>query len=173
MLRQRFCTALCRGRRLCRPFCPVSPDCLFCSDTATVASQTYFFCCARKSRQKDALGDALYCALPRAIFSRPGGRRFFTLPIAFSSGKCTTRIFGQTASISILLISGILGGYDSAQQFVGADAHIGPRSAHRFHGNLRRIRRCAAISTAACFTIFLRGNDYRWERCHHAGGAVV
>ena len=74
-----------------RPFCPVSPDCLFCSDTATVASQTYFFCCARKSRQKDALGDALYCALTRANFwplrglNALFGRRIVIFPIAFAS----------------------------------------------------------------------------------------
>ena len=36
-----------------------------------------------------------------------------------------------------------------------------------------RIRRGAVISTAACFAILLRGNCYRWERCLHAGGAVV
>ena len=85
-------------------------NCLFCGNAATVASQTYFFCLARKSRQKDALGDALYCALTRAIFIYAlFGRRIVTVPIAFSSGKCTTRICGQTASISVLLISGILG----------------------------------------------------------------
>ena len=37
----------------------------------------------------------------------------------------------------------------------------------------RRTRRCVLHSTAACFTIFLRGNCSRWERCLHAGGAVV
>ena len=37
----------------------------------------------------------------------------------------------------------------------------------------RRIRRWPAISTAACFAIPLRGNCFRWERCLHAGGAVV
>ena len=37
----------------------------------------------------------------------------------------------------------------------------------------RHIRRCVLHSTAACFAISLRGNCYRWERCHHAGGAVV
>ena len=36
-----------------------------------------------------------------------------------------------------------------------------------------RIRRGAVISTATCFAILLRGNCYRWERCLHAGGAVV
>ena len=37
----------------------------------------------------------------------------------------------------------------------------------------RRTRRCVLHSTAACFTIFLRGDCSRWERCLHAGGAVV
>ena len=37
----------------------------------------------------------------------------------------------------------------------------------------RRMRRWPVISAAACFAIFLRGNCFRWERCLHAGGAVV
>ena len=37
----------------------------------------------------------------------------------------------------------------------------------------RQIRRCALHSTAACFSIPLRSNCSRWERCLHAGGAVV
>ena len=37
----------------------------------------------------------------------------------------------------------------------------------------RRIRRCVLNCMAVCFVIFLRGNYHRWERCHHAGGAVV
>ena len=37
----------------------------------------------------------------------------------------------------------------------------------------RRTRRCVLHSTAACFAISLRGNCSRWERCLHAGGAVV
>ena len=88
---------------------------LFCGNAATVASQTYFFCCARKSRQKDALGDAIYCALTRAILwplrglNALFGRKAATFPIAFGADKCTTRSCGQTASTSVLLISGILG----------------------------------------------------------------
>ena len=70
----------------------------------------YFFCCARKSRQKDALGDAPYCALTRAnLFNALFGRKTVIFPIAYTSGKCTTRRRGQTAIISVLLISGILG----------------------------------------------------------------
>ena len=59
--------------------------------------------------------------------------------------------------------------YDVAQHVVGADAHIGPANI----GHHRRIRRWPAISTAGCFASFLRGSDSRWERCLHAGGAVV
>ena len=47
--------------------------------------------------------------------------------------------------------------------------HIG--SANIWHH--RRIRRCVLHSTAVCFAISLRGNYSRWERCLHAGGAVV
>ena len=35
------------------------------------------------------------------------------------------------------------------------------------------MRRWPVISAAACFAIALRGNCFRWERCLHAGGAVV
>ena len=78
--------------------------------------------------------------------------------------------------------------YDSAQHVVGADGersrqrrrsatdaayplrvHIGP--ANIWHH--RRIRRWPVISTAGCFALSLRGNCFRWERCLHAGGAVV
>ena len=48
-----------------------------------------------------------------------------TVPIAFSSGKCTTRICGQTASISVLLISGIL------SQFRSCTAPCRGRCPHR------------------------------------------
>ena len=79
-------------------------------------------------------------------------------------------------------------GGDSARQFVGADGersrqrrrsatdaayplrvHIGP--ANIWHH--RHIRRWPVISTAGCFALSLRGNCFRWERCPHAGGAVV
>ena len=78
--------------------------------------------------------------------------------------------------------------YDVAQHVVGADGersrqrrrsatdaayplrvHIGP--ANIWHH--RRIRRWPVISTAGCFALSLRGNCFRWERCPHAGGAVV
>ena len=66
--------------------------------------------------------DASYCALPRAIFwplrglNALLGHKTVTILIAFGS--------------------------DIAYRSVGADAHIGPRSARRFDENLRQIRNC-------------------------------
>ena len=50
-----------------------------------------------------------FMALTRRFFSALFGRKADTFPIAYGSDECTTRICGQTASISVLLISGILG----------------------------------------------------------------
>ena len=50
---------------------------------------------------------ARFLAVPRP--ERPDGRRTAIFLIAYGSDECTTRICGQTASISLLLISGILG----------------------------------------------------------------
>ena len=119
----------CRNRRSAADFVPhpvgadahigalfrYSPECRFYSNTVTVPSATYFFCCARKSRQKEALGDALYCALTRAILwplrglNALFGHRIAIFPTAYSSDECTTHSCGQTVSTSVLLISGILG----------------------------------------------------------------
>ena len=78
-----------------------SPEFLLCGDTAAVPPAAYFFCCARKSRQKDALETVLYCSLTRAIlFDVLFGRKTVTFSIAFGS--------------------------DIVYGFVGADAHIGP-----------------------------------------------
>ena len=79
---------------------------LKCGIAASVPPAAYFFCLARKSRQKDALGDAIYCALTRANFwplrgpNALFGRKTVTFPTAFGS--------------------------NIAYRFVGADAHIGP-----------------------------------------------
>ena len=75
----------------------------------------YFFCLARKSRQKDAPGRVILRAHAREFLAaprpeRPDGRKISIFPIAYTSDKCTTRIYRQTVSISVLLISGILGG---------------------------------------------------------------
>ena len=75
----------------------------------------FFSVLPEKNGEKRGAGAALYCALTRAIFwplrglNALFGRRIATIPMAFGSGKCTTRICGQTASTSVLLISGILG----------------------------------------------------------------
>ena len=62
----RFFVNICRGRCPHRPFCPDSPDCHFHGNAVTVASQTHFFCLARKSGQKEALGDGAGCtAVPQ------------------------------------------------------------------------------------------------------------
>ena len=101
----------------------------------------------------------LYCALPRAILwplrglNALFGRRIVIFPVAYGSDECTTRICGQTASISVLLISGILG------QFRSCTAPCRGRCPQKFTIERdilhhRRIRRCAVISTAGCFTIF-------------------
>ena len=80
--------------------------------------------------------DAVYIARCRArFFDALFGRRFVTSPIAFNSGKCTTRICGQTASTSVLLISGILG------RLRYCTAYCRGRCLHRPIGNLRIRRR--------------------------------
>ena len=103
-----------------------------------------------------------------------------------TQGDGKTRCCGmQSTSTDLPIVHSI---YILLYMFVGADGersrrrrrsatdaayplrvHIGPANiAHP-----RRIRRCVLHSTAACFTISLRSNDSRWERCLHAGGAVV
>ena len=102
-----------------RPFrCSSSPNC-----KRFAGLQFGSICLARKSRQKDALGDAPYCALRRAIFwplrglNALFGRRIVIFPIAFAS--------------------------DTAYRSVGADAHIGPFGQflirHRFPRNRRAL----------------------------------
>ncbi len=78
-----------------------------CGNAATVPPAAYFFCCARKSRQKDALENDLW-RLRADSFQRPDGRRIATIPMAFGADKCTTRSYRQAESIPVLLISGIL-----------------------------------------------------------------
>ena len=64
----------------------------------------------------------------------------------------------------------------SAPSSLTAALAIGPYKHVQQNANIqhhRRIRRRVLHSTAACFTISLRGNCYRWERRLHTGGAVV
>ena len=79
-----------------RPFrCSSSPNC-----KRSAGLQFGSVCLARKSRQKDSLGDALYCALTRANFwplrglNALFGRRFVTIPMVFTADECTTRSCG-------------------------------------------------------------------------------
>ena len=53
------------------PFVRFHRTAIKCGNAAAVSPTAYFFCLARKSRQKDALGDAPYCALTRANFFTP------------------------------------------------------------------------------------------------------
>ena len=64
----------------------------------------------------------------------------------------------------------------SAPSSLTAALAIGPYKYLQWNADIlhhRRMRRWPVVSAAACFTIFLRGNCFRWERCLHAGGAVV
>ena len=153
------------------------------------ASGGLLFLLRQKKYAKRGAEDALYCALTRANF-RPlrglnalFGRKNVIFPIAYGSDKCTTRICGQTAIILFLLISGIpgqshscIGPYRRLQKRTGRTESFAPCKDLQWNKNIlhhRRIRRCVLYSTAACFAISLRGNCFRWERCLHAGGAVV
>ena len=166
-----------------RPACPDSPDCLFCSDTATVAPRAYFFCLARKSRQKEAPGDALYCALPRAFLAAPRPER----PLrAQDCNRSDSFQFRQMYYTQLRIDSSRFrfcsfpeystGGPMRASAPTNVSKTMFGRTILSALSNIVhhwRIRRGAVISTAACFAILLRGNCYRWERCPHAGGAVV
>ena len=44
----------------------------FCKFASSLAPQAYFFCCSRKSMQKEELGTRLYCAHTRAVGERHG-----------------------------------------------------------------------------------------------------
>ena len=140
-------------------FSGIHRNCPFCSYTTTVPPAAYFFCLARKSRQKEALGDALYCALTRAIFwplrglNALFGRKADTFPMAYGSGQ--------------MYYTHLRAACDN----FGSAHFRNTRPVTILHH--RRIHRWPAISTAACFAIPLRGNCFRWERCLHAGGAVV
>ena len=120
----------------------LAPDCLFCGDTVAVASQTHFFCLARKSGQKETL--EANRILPQAT---EGARRRTLRPAhknlsanLYYSAACV-----ETTLPSIAVATQGAGktpcrGNRSAsthspvvhnfcvllQMFVGADAYIGP-----------------------------------------------
>ena len=92
------------------PSCPVSPELPCVRQRRNCRSAGLLFLLRQKKQAKRGAGDALYCALTRAIFIYAlFGRRIATVPMAFGADKCTTRSLGQTAIIPFLLISGILG----------------------------------------------------------------
>ena len=139
--------------------------------------------CQKKQAKRFAWRRVILRAAAREFLAAPRGlnalfgRRIATIPMAFGSGKCTTLRKRQSGAISILLISGILGGgpmWASAPTNV-CEKQTGQTTMSALTNMLhhRRIRRWPAISTAVCFSIFLRGNCFRCERCLHAGGAVV
>ncbi len=109
-----------------------------------------------------------FLAAPRGL-NALFGRRIATIPMAFGSVNVPHAFAGRLHQFWFCSFPEYSADYDVAQHVVGADAHIGPANI----GHHRRIRRWPAISTAACFAIPLRGNCFRWERCLHAGGAVV
>ena len=136
LLRRRFCTAPCRGRCLHRPSCPILPELPLNAVTPRLLLRRPTFSVAPEKVGKKMRLDAFYIARCRArFFDALFGRRFVTSPIAFNSGKCTTRICGQTASTSVLLISGILG------RLRYCTAYCRGRCLHRPIGNLRIRRR--------------------------------
>ena len=125
-----------------RPLVRFHRNCRAYGNAATVAPRAYFFCCARKSRQKEA-PETRYIARSRARFlftpySGAGLRPFRWLSVRMNvphaiSGRLHQFRFCSFPEYSANLVH--------ALHLVGADAHIGPRSTHRFNGNLRRIRR--------------------------------
>ena len=198
LLRRRFRTAACRGRWRAQPSAtkerygcgpplagahrpsfpvftgtavrPAKPQLCLRRPTFSVAPEKV----GKKMRWRRVIlrADARANFWPLRGLNALFGRRIVIFPIAYGSDECTTRICGQTASISVLLISGILG------QSCSCTAPCRGRCLQRFTIELtilhyRQIRRCVVVSTAGCFAIFLCGNCYRWERCLHAGGAVV
>ena len=70
-----------------------------CGNTATVASQTYFFCCARKSRQKDALKTRSAYRLSMTVrtrIERCGQHTKVTFPY-----RTTRRLYGTNLPMGV------------------------------------------------------------------------
>ena len=157
---------------------PVSPDCLFCGNTATVSPTACFFCCARKSRQKDALGDAPYCALTRDFLAAPRPERPLRAQNCYfpDSFRFRQMYYTQLSINCINFGSAHFRNTRPAATITAPCRAVRPYKDLQWNANIshhRRMRRWPVISAAACFTISMRGNDSRWERCLHAGGAVV
>ena len=101
LLHRRFCMAPCRGRRLCRPdISGWHRNCRCRGNTATVASQTHFFCLARKSGQKEALdADRI---VPQAT---EGARRRTLRP---AHGNLSANLHYSAACVETTLPSGVV-----------------------------------------------------------------
>ena len=158
-----------------RPFVRIHRNYLFYGNTATVAPRAYFFCLARKSRQKDALRNDLW-RLRADSFQRPLRAQKYSFTDSFqfrqmyytqkssASSNFDSAHFRNTRPIAIL--HSMLNIY---KKRTGRTESSAPTNIWHH----RRMRRWPVISTAWCFAISLRGNCSRWERCLHAGGAVV
>ena len=129
-----------------------------CGETATVASQTYFFCCARKVGKK---------MRRRRVILRADAREFLAAPRPERPLRAQNCDYPDSLWFRQMYYTHL-----RADCINFASAHFrNTRPVTILHH--RRIRRWPAISTAGCFASFLRGSDSRWERCPHAGGAVV
>ena len=225
-----------------RPPCAASAGPLFCSNTATVVSQTCFFCCARIPilrrvrwrAQPSATKERYGCGPPPAGAHRPSFPVCTELPLRAVKPQPLLRrptfsVAPEKVGKKMRRRRVILRA--DAREFLAAPRperplraqdcdrsdsfwfrrmyytqlradYINFASAHFrntrpiaiLHSMLniykkrtgrtessaptniwhhRRMRRWLVISTAWCFAISLRGNCSRWERCLHAGGAVV
>ncbi len=141
LLRGKFCTAPCRGGRLCLPdVSGIHRTSLF-AVTPQLCLRRPTFSVAPEKVGKKMRRDALYCALMRANFFTPSSGanlqpcRWFSVRI-----NVLHAVTGKLHQLRYCSFPEYSAGYDSAQQVVGADAHIGPRSAHRFDENLWQIR---------------------------------
>ena len=158
-----------------RPFVRIHRNYLFYGNTATVAPRAYFFCLARKSRQKDALRNDLW-RLRADSFQHPLRAQKYSFTDSFqfrqmyytqkssASSNFDSAHFRNTRPIAIL--HSMLNIY---KKRTGRTESSAPTNIWHH----RRMRRWPVISTAWCFAISLRGNCSPWERCLHAGGAVV
>ena len=98
------------------PVCPAAPpvstfhvgEMRFCKFVIALAPQAYFFCCSRKSMQKEELGTRLYGAHTRAIGERHGAfsaANLIALRLLSALAEPTTRRRQNTAGITIVLYS--------------------------------------------------------------------
>ena len=124
-----------------RPSVRLAPDCLFCSDTAAVASQTHFFCLARKSGQKEALENDLW-RLRADSLQRPVRAQ----DCYFSDSLWFREMYHKQSRIADIRFwfcsfAEYPTDYGHVLCPVGADAHIGPFGNHRIRRRFS-LKRC-------------------------------